>query len=161
MRKHEKKKAFEMLEENFHWCPHCGQKPEDFQCDECDKVYIACSCSAMSVGTIENVASNINAIALNWNNYGLTTKWDRQVLEYLTLADKEWLVVYETGHIVSCGSLCGCYSTACEFQNHEEYKNSSFAFFTLENNTPRFMSSDEVFRKLDFYNQNLFEEDLL
>ena len=149
MNNQKKKKAFEILEEKLNWCPHCGQKPEVFQCDDCDNVYIACSCSAIPVGTIADVASDINAIALNWNNYGLTIKWDRQVLEYLTLADKIWLVVYESGHIVSCGSLCGCYVTACECQNDKEYKNSSFAIFTLENDTPRFMSPDEVFSKLD------------
>lgn len=155
MRKHEKKKVFENLEEKLNWCPHCGQKPKVFQCDECDNVYIACSCSAMPVGTIADVASNVDAIALNWNNHGLTTKWDRQVLEYLTLADKKWLVAYESGQIVGCGSLYDCYVTACEFQNYEEYKNSSFAFFTLENDTPRFMSPSEVFEKIDLDDQNL------
>ena len=112
-------------------------------------MFIACSCSALSLGKAEDVRSDIDAAALIWNNYGLKTKWNRQVLEHLTLSDKEWLVVFETGEIVACGSLEDCYHTASTFQEDEEYKNRSFAIFTLENDTPRFMGVDEIFEKLN------------
>lgn len=149
MNKFYPRRVFEPLQEKLNWCPHCGEKPGVYQCKDCDTIHIACSCSFLTAGKVDKVLSDIDAVALIWNNYGLKTKWDRKVLEHLTLSDKEWLVVYETGKIVACGSLEDCYHTACSFQDDEEYKNSSFAIFTLENDTPRFMGVDEIFRKLN------------
>lgn len=149
MTKNEKRRVFEALQEKLNWCPHCGDKAEVFQCDGCDSVCIACSCSSMCAGNINNVIYNSDAIAFKWNNRGLSTKWERKVLEQLGLLNKEWLVVYETGEIVAFASLEGCYQTASTFQKYEEYKNRTFAIFTLENDTPRFMSADEVFDKLN------------
>lgn len=149
MKKNHKKRVFEALQEKLNWCPHCGQKPEVFQFDGCDTVYVACSCSTLRIEKAEEIEANLDAIALEWNNYGLNAKWNREVLERLDLASKEWLVVYETGEIVAIGNLENCYITACVFQEDEEYPNKSFAFFTLENDTPRFMSQDEIIEKLN------------
>ena len=103
----------------------------------------------MCAGNINNVMTNSDAIALKWNNRGLSAKWNYKVLKQLGLLNKEWLVVYETGEIVAFGSLKNCYHTAGAFQECEEYRNRSFAIFTLENDTPRFMSADEIFEKLN------------
>ena len=150
MKKIQKERAFKTLENKLNWCPNCGQKAEVFQCNGCDSVCIACFCSSMCAGNINNVMTNSDAIALKWNNHGLSAKWNHKVLEQLGLLNKEWLVVSETGEIVTFGSLESCYDSACKSPNYDVYKNRFFSFYTLENDVPRLMTLDEVFDKLDF-----------
>ena len=150
MKKIQRKIMFETLEGKLNWCPNCGHKAEAFQCDGCHSVCIACHCSCMCAGNVNNVLNNSDAIAHKWNNRGLSAKWNHKVLEQLGLLNKEWLVVSETGEIVTLGSLEACFASACEFPDYDEYKGRSFSFYTLENDVPRLMTLDEVFDKLDF-----------
>lgn len=157
MKKIQKERTIKTLENKLNWCPNCGQKAEVFQCNGCDSVCIACSCSSMCAGNINNVMTNSDAIALKWNNRGLSAKWNYKVLEQLGLLNKEWLVVAETGEIVAFGSLANCYDSACELPDSHEYKKRSFSFYTVENDVTRLMTLDEVFDTLNL--DKLEEED--
>lgn len=133
MKKHEREKAFKVLEEKLNCCPHCGEKVRVFRLHD-SSVVVHCSCYAQVVGKIQDITLHSNEMAWAWNDYCLHTQWSNEALLKLAWTEKRILTVdYETGKIVDTSrDMEEAYWRTAMKQIWSENFNKTFGFFAME-----------------------------